>query len=186
MGMDKNEVKAVLLDPSTDWHTHDLGMIFADLEGRGSIHVWDTALKTAEPPLHTHPWSIDSTVIVGQITNTRYTVNCCAGQDYHTAESHWANRPGSRAGRFPIGDITDAKLIGAPPETYKAGESYHQDASEIHGSSAVDGTVTLVLQVYAGRQASRLYFRGDYKPMEMRIATPAESAHAIGLALPLF
>jgi hypothetical protein len=49
--------------------------------------------------------------------------------------------------------------------------------------------VTLVqLKVFAGRQldASRLYFRGDYKQMEMRIATPAESAHALSLALPLF
>jgi hypothetical protein len=184
--MDKDEIKAVLQDPSTDWHTHDLGMIFADLEGRGSIHVWDAALKSADPPLHTHPWHIDSTVVVGEITNTRYAVDCCAGRDYHTAESHWANRPHSLAGRFPIGDTTGAKLVSAPPETYKAGESYHQDAAEIHASAAVDGTVTLVRKVFAGRQASRLYFQGDYKPMEMRIATPAESAHAVGLALALF
>ena len=178
--MTKEQVQAVLIDPLTRWFIHDLGMLYTDVSD-GHIHVWDSFLKSAAPPLHTHPWHLDSTVIVGEIQNTRYTENCCSGQPYKMALSHWGTNMTKHYAQFPISEVKDVKLVASSLVTYKAGESYHMDASEIHDSSATDGTVTFVKLVYSGDGASRLYFQGEYTPMEKRFATASEVSHALGL-----
>ena len=127
-----------ILEHATDypWRAQGIGVLglWLDDQREYRLHVWDPDGAVDDPPIHDHPWDFTSTVIVGELVNSRY-VEDPDGREYLRE-------------RYPPGDETDrrvdtVRLMGTP-ETLRAGDSYHQVAHELHDSRQVPGTVTVV------------------------------------------
>jgi hypothetical protein len=56
------------------WRMQDIGLLGLWLDDRREyrLHVWDPTRSVVDPPIHDHPYDFTSTVIVGEITNTRF------------------------------------------------------------------------------------------------------------------
>src|SRR3954452_5652044 len=68
-------VRSILEHPSgRRWVMQDLGLLALWLdEGREHrLHLWDPGDGDADPLIHDHPFDFTSTVVAGEITNTRY------------------------------------------------------------------------------------------------------------------
>ena len=95
------------------------------------LHVWDPAYSVGDPPVYDHPYDFTSTIIVGELTNTRYEEDP-AGDEYL---------------RFrytrPTEDLraSDTVRLSATATTFTAGGQYGQLAHELHTSWQLPGTV---------------------------------------------
>jgi hypothetical protein len=98
------------------------------------LHVWDPGYSVAEPPVHDHPYDFVSTVIAGEIADTRYEESV-AGPEY------------SRV-RYLVSDDrvrrTDTVRLSVTSTTLRAGEQYAHLAHELHDSRQQPGTVTII------------------------------------------
>jgi hypothetical protein len=98
------------------------------------LHVWEPRDHLGEPPVHDHPYDFVSTVIAGEITNTRHEESP-SGAEY------------SRV-RYLLSDDrvrrTDTVRLSAASATLREGEQYAQLAHELHESRQQPGTVTIV------------------------------------------
>src|SRR4051794_1829610 len=67
-----------------DWRMQDIGLLGLRLDDRRQhrLHVWGPTYAVGEPLVHDHPYDFTSTVVVGELTNTRY-VEDDAGMEYH-------------------------------------------------------------------------------------------------------
>ena len=56
------------------WRMQDIGLLGLRLDDRREhrLHVWGPTYSVGEPPVHDHPYDFTSTVVVGEMTNTRY------------------------------------------------------------------------------------------------------------------
>jgi hypothetical protein len=118
------------------WRMQDIGVLGLRLDDqrRYRLHVWDPEGALGEPPVHDHPYDFTSTVVVGELTNTRY-VEDPDGAEYVRE-------------RYSRGDESDrrsdtVRLVGTA-ETLGAGARYRQSARELHDSRQVPGTVTVL------------------------------------------
>ena len=61
----------------------EIGLLGLRLDDRREyrLHVWGPSYSVGEPPVHDHPYDFTSTVVVGEMTNTRY-VEDPAGAEY--------------------------------------------------------------------------------------------------------
>jgi hypothetical protein len=110
-----------------------LGLRLGDRR-RYRLHVWDPRYYVREPPVHDHPYDFVSTVIAGEITNTRYEESPL-GAEYSRVR-YLASDDGVRR--------TDAVRLSATSTTLREGEQYAQLAGELHGSRQQPGTVTII------------------------------------------
>lgn len=134
---DPAEVRAIL-EHATDhpWRLQGIGLLALRLDDRRErrLHVWDPDGLDGEPPIHDHPYDFTSTVVVGEIVNTRY-VEDPNGNDYVRE-------------RYSPGDENDrrrdsVRLLGSST-AFGPGEEYRQLAAELHDSRQVPGTVTVI------------------------------------------
>lgn len=118
------------------WRIQDVGVLalWLDDQRRDRLHVWDPGGAIGEPPVHDHPFDFTSTVIVGELVNTRY-VEDADGREYLRERYSPGNERDRRA--------DTVRLVGTS-ETVRAGASYRQLAHELHDSRQVPGTVTVV------------------------------------------
>jgi hypothetical protein len=116
------------------WRIQEVGILALRLDDqrRDRLHVWDPDGAIGEPVVHDHPYDFTSTVIVGELVNTRY-VEDPNGQEY--ARERYA--PGTEHERR----ADTVRLVGTS-ETLRAGDRYGQLAHELHDSRQVPGTVT--------------------------------------------
>jgi hypothetical protein len=118
------------------WKLQDTGVLglWLDPGRRYRLHVWDPGSGTNDELVHDHPLDLTSTVVAGEITNTRYEEDP-GGDEY-------------RRDRYVVGDEahrrTDSVRLRGTSTTYRPGESYHQAAPELHASAQIPGTVTVV------------------------------------------
>ena len=56
------------------WRMQDVGLLGLWLDERKQhrLHVWAPDLLDADPPIHDHPFDFESTVVAGELVNTRY------------------------------------------------------------------------------------------------------------------
>jgi hypothetical protein len=56
------------------WRIQDIGVLglWLDDERTYRLHVWNPEGALGDPPIHDHPYDFTSTVIVGELVNTRY------------------------------------------------------------------------------------------------------------------
>jgi hypothetical protein len=162
------------------WTMQEIGLLGLRLDDRREhrLHVWGPSYSVGEPPVHDHPYDFTSTVVVGELTNTRY-VEDPAGVEYQRV-------------RYPLADedarTTDTVRLSATPAVVRAGDEYSQLAHELHDSRQLPGAVTIIRMSF--RDVSTLtvctpvdapWVSGWSRP-----ATPDEVTTIIGAALEHF
>lgn len=118
------------------WRVQAIGVLGLWLDDRREcrLHVWDALGAVGDPPVHDHPADFTSTVIVGELVNTRYTEDA-RGEEY-LRERYAPSDEGERR-------ADTVRLVGTP-ETLRAGDRYRQVAHELHDSRQLPGTVTVL------------------------------------------
>jgi len=118
------------------WRIQDIGVLALRLDDRREyrLHVWDREGAIGDPPVHDHPFDFTSTVIVGELVNTRYVENPSGAEYVRERYS-----PGNEDNR----QRDTVRLVGTAA-TLRAGCRYRQLAHELHDSRQVAGTVTVL------------------------------------------
>ncbi len=118
------------------WRMSDIGLMGLRLDDRREfrLHVWDSSDSPGEPPIHDHPYGFTSTIIAGEITNTRYEEDT-GGERY--VRHRYA--PGAEEERR-----TDTVRLTSTATTFTEGDRYRQLAHELHASRQQPGTVTAI------------------------------------------
>ena len=122
------------------WRIQDVGVLalWLDDQRRDRLHVWDLRSAIGEPPVHDHPFDFTSTVIAGEMTNTRYEEDPL-GVEYHRVRYTPPNEDDRRS---------DTIRLSGTATTFTAGDQYHQLASELHDSRQLPGTVTIIRRTF--------------------------------------
>jgi hypothetical protein len=130
-------VRSILENPSgRRWVMQDLGLLALWLdEGKEHrLHVWDPGAAVGDPPIHDHPFDFTSTVIAGEMTNTRYEEST-SGVEYQRE-------------RYSLPDeetrVADTIRLAGSATRFAAGQSYSQAAHELHSSDQTPGTITIL------------------------------------------
>ena len=135
--LDKTLVR-MILEHAEDfpWTLQELGLLGLRLDDRREyrLHVWDPGAYAGDPPVHDHPYDFTSRIIVGEMTNTRYTEDR-SGTEYCRTRY----RPPDEAAR-----TTDSVRLSGTATTYTEGGRYEQLAHELHDSRQLPGTVTVL------------------------------------------
>jgi hypothetical protein len=118
------------------WRMQDIGLLGLRLDDRREyrLHVWDPSYLIGEPPIHDHPYDFTSTIIAGELTNTRYEEDP-AGDEY----VRFRYSPGAECERR-----SDAVRLAPTANTVTEGNQYRQLAHELHASWQQPGTVTAI------------------------------------------
>ena len=165
---------------TTPWVMQDIGLLGLRLDDRREyrLHVWDPDSSVGDPPVHDHPFDFTSTVVAGEMTNTRYEEDP-AGVEYHRT-------------RYtpPTEDLrrVDTVRLSGTPTTVSAGEYYSQLAHELHDSRQVPGTVTIIRWTFTDVPELTVCHRGD-APWVSGRSRPAAADEVKGItatALDLF
>lgn len=162
-------VRQVLEHPADrPWVMQDVGLLALRLDDRRvyRLHVWDPASCAGEPPIHDHPFAFTSTVVAGELTNTLWEESP-SGVEYERDRY----TPPDEAGR-----VTDTVRLSGASTTFAAGDRYSQLPHELHSSTQVPGTVTLlrrsswhVRELTVCRRPGSPWVSGESRP-----APPAE------------
>jgi len=126
-----------------EWIVQGFGMLRTYIEGPGDpkkfrLNVWDSALAVPSVSIiHDHPWHFTSWIVNGSFRNIRYV------EDYYNGDPYECMTIVTGEGGGPVGLSAPTDLYAMPTEHYKTGDTYHQEAMEVHASYPEDGTVTL-------------------------------------------
>ena len=150
------------------WRMQDFGLmgLHLDDQRRYRLHLWDPSYSPGDPPIHDHPYDFTSTIVVGELTNTRYEVEP-TGEEflrYHYTPPHEDQR---RA---------DTVRLSGAATTVAEGHRYRQLAHELHASWPQPGTVTVMVcqWVRASELTVCIRNRGSWRSGHGRAATPEE------------
>jgi hypothetical protein len=171
-----------ILEHATDhpWTTQGIGLLALRLDDRRErrLHVWDPDACIADPPVHDHPYDFTSTVIVGEMTDTRYDEDP-SGVEYCRD-------------RYVPGDEQDrrtdtVRLVGSPT-VLGPGDRYHHLATDLHDSRQAPGTVTVIRCTWRDRPELTVCRRpgAPWISGQSRAATQDEIVRITGAALDRF
>jgi hypothetical protein len=118
------------------WRMQDIGLMGLRLDDQREhrIHVWDPTHDMEDPPIHDHPYDFTSTIIAGELTNTRYTEDA-AGDEYVRFRYSLAAEDQRRS---------DTVRLSTATQTLAEGGEYRQFAHDLHASWQQPGTVTVI------------------------------------------
>jgi hypothetical protein len=118
------------------WRMQDIGLMGLRLDDRreSRLHVWDPSRCVGELPIHDHPYDFTSTIIAGELTNTRYEEDP-AGDEY----VRFRYVPGAEDERQ-----LDTVRLSSTATSFTGGNQYLQLAHELHASWQQPGTVTAI------------------------------------------
>jgi hypothetical protein len=118
------------------WRMQDIGLMSLRLDDRREyrLHVWDPSDCGGEPPIHDHPYDFTSTIIAGEMTNTRYEEDPAGDEHVRFRYS-----PGAEDERR-----SDTVRLSSSAITFTEGSQYLQLAHELHASWQEPGTVTAI------------------------------------------
>lgn len=152
------EILSAPLDHGLDWRAHGIGFMKAYLDPARlqRINVYHEMLAVPGISImHDHPWGLFSYIRAGRLTNVRW---------------HRTHKRQRGATLFSEGIINCADykgIEGKPvavwlsrerPEVYHAGDFYNQRPEEIHETSAVNGTITLLTRTIAQDGRARIFW----------------------------
>jgi hypothetical protein len=175
-------VKQILDHPTPrPWGLQGFGMLRLYLSPEIRLHVWDNRFAVpGVSTIHNHPWAFESYIVAGVVRQRRY-VETPAGEPFNV--SVILAGPGGGLKSQPQSINLHPKTL----EIYNEGDTYTQDADEIHWSMPEDGAVTLVTRrfVKADRDHARVFWpQGqEWVSAEPRPATPQEINEITGYAL---
>jgi hypothetical protein len=118
------------------WRLQDIGLMGLRLDDQREyrLHLWDPGDSGGDPPIHDHPYDFTSTIIAGELTNTRY-VEDPEGDEYVRFRYSLPDEDQRRSDRV---------RLSAAPETFAEGGEYRQLGHELHASWQQPGTVTAI------------------------------------------
>jgi hypothetical protein len=163
------------------WVMQEIGLLGLRLDDQREyrLHVWDPSSSVGEPPIHDHPFDFTSTVVAGEMTNTRYQEDPL-GVEYRRVRYTPPNEDVRRS---------DTVRLSGVATTHTAGGQYHQLAHELHDSRQVPGTVTIIRRTFT-RDASELTVcnrqETGWVSGQSRPAAPADVKRITATALELF
>jgi hypothetical protein len=162
------------------WTLQDIGLLGLRLDDRREyrLHVWDSSYSVGELPVHDHPFDFTSTVIAGEMTNTRYEEDP-SGVEYHRMRYLPPNEDAR---------TTDTVRLSGTATTFTAGERYSQRAHELHDSRQLPGTVTIIRRSFKDVPELTVCTRGEdeWVSGESRPAAPEDVKRITALALDCF
>ena len=164
------------------WRMQDGGLLglWLDHHREHRLHVWAPELLAEDPPIHDHPFDFTSTIVVGELVNTRY-IEGASGRE-HVRERYVLGNDQDRC-------VDTVRLEGAAT-TLGEGDSYEQLAPELHDSRQVPGTVTVLR--FAGTDVSGVELTVCHRaevswvPGPARHARPDEVRRSVAAALAHF
>ncbi len=124
-----------------EWRAHGNGFLktYLDEQKRVRLNLWHHRFYRADVShLHTHPWSLSSQILIGQLTNMRY--KRLVGR----RATHAEGRINCQDFRGVEGNPNPICLERFTEEVYRACDIYSQRHDEIHETLAVDGTATIM------------------------------------------
>ncbi len=162
------------------WRMQDIGLMGLRLDDRREyrLHIWDPSTCTGEPPIHDHPYDFTSTIIAGELTNTRYEEDP-VGDEY----VRFRYSPGDEGERR-----SDAVRLSSTATTFTEGGQYRQLAHELHASGQRPGTVTAIRCSWVEAPALTVCLRdaGSWRSAQGRDATRDEIKNYTAKALEWF
>lgn len=127
------------------WRAHGIGFIKAYLDDAKTrrINVYHKMFLTPNISLHhDHPWELRSTIYAGELTNVRY--DYVSPGDENTGELYTMGtlccHPFDGIGQV----VHDVVLRARGEEVYAPYSRYRQLPNEVHATTAIDGTVTVL------------------------------------------
>lgn len=179
-GLVKNLVKAVLSSPyDLEWQVQGLGMLRTYLSDEWRMHVWDERLKFKDvSEIHTHPWNFRSYVVAGVVRNFKL-------EYHHLGADYYRQTIKCGVGGGLVDRPETVRLMMLHPDEYKEGDSYQEEAEEIHFSVPSDGTVTIVKREFLEDVDHAYVFwrTGEWGSAEPREATREEVTMTCSYAL---
>lgn len=189
-------VEALLRSPLTDpeakgaWSAQGFGMLRLYISPETRLHVWSSALRAPHvSDLHDHPWDFVSEIVCGQLTNERFGIDrdarVLSNSDTLAMEGTIVCGPQPNK-KGPIGEPARVALWSKGPEVFVPGDFYRQEASEVHRTSYLDGTVTICQRVFKeDTEHARVYWPADkaWVSAEPRAATSSQVREACDQAL---
>lgn len=167
-----------------EWSLQGFGMLRTYFSKEVRMHIWNDQYRVPNvSDMHTHPWGFTSHIVKGNLVNMLFT------------RVEGVVVPNFVEGRIVCGTgggLDKAKMEGTPirgvalayaqsvehRHIYVSGETYSQDADEIHRTVAARGTVTLVERRFVKEDQDRaLVFwpiGQEWVPAEPRPATTEE------------
>lgn len=166
------------------WSLQGLGMLRLNLSRELRLHVWDARFAVPNvSTIHDHPWDFESEIVVGELTNQTY--GC-----YDTASRFMNSKYNKQTiicgpGGCAMGEPEKVFLDPDRPKTYRAGDIYKQKRDEIHDTTYLDGTVTLVTRTfYEDTEHAHVFWQGEkWISAEPRPATIGEVRAIVNNAL---
>lgn len=118
------------------WRMQDIGLMSLRLDDQRMyrLHLWNPSDNVGDPPIHDHPYDFTSTIIVGELTNTRYEEDP-RGDEY----ARFRYSP-------PAEDLrrSDTVRLSSTATTFTEAGQYRQLAQGLHASWQQPGTVTAI------------------------------------------
>ncbi len=163
------------------WVMQEIGLLGLRLDDvrEYRLHVWDLSSSAGEPPIHDHPFDFTSTVVAGEMTNTRYQEDPF-GAEYRRVRYSPPNEDDRRS---------DIVRLSAMATTFAAGGQYHQLAHELHDSRQLPGTVTIIRRTFTPHSSELTVCNREetaWVSGQSRPAPPADVKRIITTALELF
>jgi hypothetical protein len=110
-----------------------------DAPKRFRLNLWDNHFTVpGVSTIHDHPWHFKSLIVAGAFCNVRYDIS---RENAPLTHAYTTIRTGEGGG-MEKAPIAHCILRARKPELYTAGDTYHQDASEVHETIFTDGSVT--------------------------------------------
>lgn len=176
-------VEQILRDPlNHSWSVQGFGMMRtyfgpADEPKRFRLNLWDRRFAVQNvSTIHDHPWHFESIIVAGTFANQRFVMSEGSLASLPSTH-HYAVIKTGEGGGMEKSPIRNCRMHAAALEVYKAGDEYHQHATEIHKSFYSDGTVTLNERTRVGDgEHARVFwpFGTDWVDAEPRPATEEE------------
>lgn len=173
-------VRGVLYAPhEREWSLQGLGMFRTYLTDELRLQVWDE--EEADPAasrLHNHPWSFESVILAGEMTNCRFVED-------DSGEEHQRVRIFCGPEGHTLGDVERAPLLALPEERLLQGGRYAMDATEVHDTQTLRGTVSLIQRTFrSDRTTATVYWReGPWGSAGAVTASPEQVTRITRLAL---
>lgn len=173
------------------WSVQGFGVLRLFIKDVGRLHIWDRALRYPGVSLiHNHSWNLESTIVAGELCNTRYVESRPATGLALTLDmpaTHWKRRllTGYQS-KMTEAPAEMVNLRRRHSEFYRPGDVYSQRADEIHQTDALDGTITIMRRDEDVNGHADVYWPlgTEWGTAIPRRATPAEVAQTTQRALP--
>lgn len=174
-----------------EWTAQGFGMLrtYLDPDQVTRLQIWDQHLGVwANNAIHDHPWDFTSTIIAGTLWNERYQI-MEPQYNYPPSLAPWGVynmvtiQPGSEGKQLT--EPEQVTLGRFPLEMYSMGESYSQEADELHMTRYAQGTVTVITRQRVKDDTARSLWPhgGEYNLTQVRRATDEDILNTLATAL---